>query len=342
MYKILLFFALFSFPGNSSAEDKSLRFYNPSLNSQEALSESPELKSQLDSSINLDEFGKIAYRKPLDENNGEIVVLFHGIFGGVSHRSYKELLAKLDAKGYQVYIMDLPGVGASYKPKRRYNIKVIDKFIQSFLKKVIKEPAHVVAASTITTSALYVASKNPELFASLTALAPVGATGLNKAPSFFQRIFTRFEKRYKNGEVEPYLKLLTPKNIKFYSSFAYKDVSLVDDKLVEESQIQQLNLGQRWITYAFVSGLIYRSYAKATKKLDINKTPTQALVGDSVKVFRPAKFIPAFQKPETVDVFRKINSEITYKVIPESAGAIWREQAEIVANQIEDFISNAK
>ena len=342
MKNILLFLVLLTVSLNSFAEDKSLRFYNPNLNTQEALTESPKLKSKLDRFAKLGEFGKIAYRKPLEDNDGEIIVLFHGVFGGVSHRSYNELLAKLDAKGYQVYIMDLPGVGASYKPKRRYNIEVIDRFIQIFLEKVVREPAHVVAASTITTSALYVASIKPELFVSLTALAPVGATGLNKAPSFFQKVFTRFEKRYKSGDVEPYIKLLTPKNIKFYSSFAYKNVDLVDSKLIEESQIQQLNLDQRWITYAFVSGLIYRSYELATRGLNVNRVPTQALVGDSVKVFRPAKFIPSFQKPETVKDFKKINSEIKYHVIPESAGAIWREQPEIVADHIEEFISKAK
>lgn len=342
MKNLLLFFALFSFTANIFAEDISLRYYNQNLNTQEALTSSPDLISKLDNFVELGEFGKIAYRKPLQDKNGEVAVLFHGIFGGASHRSYNELLAELDAKGYRVYIMDLPGVGASYKPKRRYDIKVIDRFIESFLENVVQEPAHVIAASTITTSALYVASQRPDLFASLTALAPVGATGLRKAPSFFQKVFTRFEKRFKNGEVEPYIKLLTPKNIKFYSSFAYYDVSLVDDKLIEETQIQQLNLDQRWITYAFVSGLIYRSYKLATQDLDVNLVPTQALVGSNVKVFRPAKFIPSFQKPETVDDFKKINPDIKYKVIPESAGAIWREQAEIVANEIDKFIAKGK
>ncbi|NRA46194.1 MAG: alpha/beta hydrolase [Oligoflexales bacterium] len=342
MKKILLFLALVSFAGSSFAEDKELRFYNPNLNSREAFTSNPELKSKLDSFVNLEDFGPIAYRKPLESNEGETIVLFHGIFGGASHRSYKELLTKLDDKGYRVYIMDLPGVGASYKPKRRYNIEVVDSFIQSFLENVVKEPAHVIAASTITTSALYVASTRPELFASLTALAPVGARGLKNGPSFFQKIFTRFEKRYENSEVEPYINLLTPDNIKFYSSFAYKDVSLVDDNLVEESQIQQYNLDQRWVTYAFVSGLIYRSYELATQGLNINKVPTQALVGDSVKVFRPAKWIPSFQKPETAEDFKKVNSDISYHVVEDSAGAIWREQPDNVASLIDSFISGLK
>ena len=340
MKKILLFLTLLSVSSYSFAEDKRLRYYNPSLNTQEALTKNPQLKSRLDSIIELDEFGDIAYRKPLEQNEGETIVLFHGIFGGASHRSYKELLSNLDERGYQVYIMDLPGVGASYKPKRRYNIEVVDRFIQSFLENVVKKPAHVVAASTVTTSALYVASIKPELFASLTALAPVGANGLNNGPSFFQKVFTRFETRYNNGEVEPYVKLLTPENIKFYSAFAYKDESLVNDELVEESQIQQLNLDQRWITYAFVSGLIYRSFSLATSGLDVSKVPTQALVGDSVKVFKPAKFIPSFQKPDTVEDFRSIKSDIKYQVITDSAGAIWREQTEAVAQSIDEFISN--
>ena len=115
---------------------------------------------------------------------------------------------------------------------------------------------------------------------------------------------------------------------------------MVNDELVEESQIQQLNLDQRWITYAFVSGLIYRSFSLATSGLDVSKVPTQALVGDSVKVFKPAKFIPSFQKPDTVEDFRSIKSDIKYQVITDSAGAIWREQTEAVAQSIDEFISN--
>lgn len=335
-FSLALMLSLFSI--ELAAKSVSYDYYNPNLNTVESCTVNPNLKSFLNNSVTLEEFGQIAYRKPLPENFGPTVVLFHGIFGGVSHRSYKELLKNLDNMGYRVFIMDLPGVGASYKPRKKYSIKTIDKFIYSFLSNVVSEPSHVVAASTITTSALYVAGKHPDLFSSLTVLAPVGVTGLKKSPGIFQKIFTNYKNRYKKGSVKPYIDLLTPENIRFYSSFAYYNLDLVNDELIEESQLQQYNLDQRWITYAFVSGLIYRSFEDATKNLDTFLVPTQALVGQNVKSFRPNKFLPTFQKPETVEEFRKINDEIKYEVIPESAGAIWREKPKVVARLLQKFI----
>ena len=46
-----------------------------------------ELRSKLDKRINLPDFGKIAYRAPKPGNRGPLLVLFHGIYGGASHRT---------------------------------------------------------------------------------------------------------------------------------------------------------------------------------------------------------------------------------------------------------------
>jgi hypothetical protein len=66
--------------------------------SQEGVPTSPELKSRLDRAVTLGEFGQIAYRAPLSSTNTNAtpIVLFHSIFGGVSHRDFRELLDQLD------------------------------------------------------------------------------------------------------------------------------------------------------------------------------------------------------------------------------------------------------
>ncbi|MCJ8281860.1 MAG: hypothetical protein MJK14_18890, partial [Rivularia sp. ALOHA_DT_140] len=65
------------------------------VTSQEGIPTSPELKSQVDEIVELEGFGSIAYRKPLKSSSEKATpfVLFHNIFGGVSHRNLRELLS---------------------------------------------------------------------------------------------------------------------------------------------------------------------------------------------------------------------------------------------------------
>ncbi|MEO1173172.1 MAG: hypothetical protein AAFX94_14155, partial [Myxococcota bacterium] len=45
--------------------------------------------SALDSTVAVEGFGDIALRAPLADGTGPLIVLFHGIYGGVSHRSHR-------------------------------------------------------------------------------------------------------------------------------------------------------------------------------------------------------------------------------------------------------------
>ena len=117
-----------------------------------------ELRSKLNRHIHLPGFGKIAYRAPKFENNGPLIVLFHGIYGGASHRTWRQLLPVLDNHGARVYLMDLPGAGDSNSPKRIYTMEVMDAFVEQFLEKAVGEPANVVTESILGQSALKVSS----------------------------------------------------------------------------------------------------------------------------------------------------------------------------------------
>ena len=106
-----------------------------------------ELRSKLDSKIQIPGFGDIAYRGPKVGNNGPLIVLFHGIYGGASHRTWRQILPLLDNNGARVYLMDLPGAGDSHSPKRVYTMEVMDAFVQGFLEHAVGEPANVVVVS---------------------------------------------------------------------------------------------------------------------------------------------------------------------------------------------------
>ena len=114
--------------------------------------------SVLTESAKVTGFGEITYRAPVVESRDLPLVLFHGIYGGASHRTFKNILPLLDQAGKQVYILDLPGVGASHSPKRKYTIEVLDQFVERFLEEVVGKPAIVVGESLANTSLLKVAA----------------------------------------------------------------------------------------------------------------------------------------------------------------------------------------
>ena len=122
-----------------------------------------ELRSKLDRRIEIPGFGKIAYRGPKVGNNGPLIVLFHGIYGGASHRTWRQLLPILDNNGARVYLMDLPGAGDSHSPKRIYTMEVMDDFVEGFLEHAVGRAANVVTESILGQSALKIAGQRPEL-----------------------------------------------------------------------------------------------------------------------------------------------------------------------------------
>ncbi|MEC7277636.1 MAG: alpha/beta fold hydrolase [Bdellovibrionota bacterium] len=146
--------------------------------------------SLLDSTATVSGFGEIRYRAPLTPSippQGNTIerpiVLFHGIYGGVSHRTWRNLLPLLDAAGKRVYLMDLPGVGESDSPKRPYSIEDFDLFVERFLEEVVKERANIISESILSNSVLNVAANRPELVRRVITINPSGVYFLNEGPS---------------------------------------------------------------------------------------------------------------------------------------------------------------
>ncbi|MEM1395748.1 MAG: hypothetical protein AAGG00_21170 [Cyanobacteria bacterium P01_H01_bin.150] len=63
------------------------------VTSREGIPTSPELKSRLNQFVKLEDFGTVAFRGPLKFSSRKAtpIVLFHNIYGGVSHRNLREL-----------------------------------------------------------------------------------------------------------------------------------------------------------------------------------------------------------------------------------------------------------
>lgn len=301
--------------------------------SQEGIPSSPELRSQLDKIVELPDFGAIAFREPLKSSSKKVtpIVLFHGIFGGASHRQFRQLLASLDRTGVPVYIMDLPGIGLSAKPKTTYNYEKIDQFMIEFLSEVVRRPAHVVTTDTTTLSGLQVAAQKPELVKSLVIISPSGINVLASPPTEAQN--QAYQQALERDDAAIWVNLLLPANIRSFNQASFSQASFLkknDEIFVEEALIQRPNLEQRWISYAFIFGQFFRRFAEVSKNI---KVPVLAIFGAD---YKPIPGNPPIE-PDRAEQFRQIRPDFKYLEIPQSSTLVSAEQPEAVARAIIQF-----
>jgi pimeloyl-ACP methyl ester carboxylesterase len=301
--------------------------------SQEGIPASDELQSLLDKSVELQGFGAIAFRSPLESSsqNATPIVLFHAIFGGVSHRDFRQLLSSLDKTGAPVYIMDLPGVGRSAKPKTTYTLEKIDQFIAQFLAEVVRRPAHVVASGATTLSALKVAGQQPHLVKSLAIISPNGIKTLSSPPTAGQN--QAYQQALQTDDAAIWVNLLLPANIRLFYEAAFSQPSFLQkngDILIEEGLIQRTNIEQRWITYAFVFGQFFRTFAEASQGV---KVPVLAIFGAD---YKPIPANPPIE-PDRAEEFRQIRPDFKYLEIPQASASVSTEQPEAVTRAIVEF-----
>ncbi|NJN09558.1 MAG: alpha/beta hydrolase [Richelia sp. RM2_1_2] len=303
------------------------------VTSQEGIPTSPELKSVLNQTVELKDFGNIAFRSPLKSSSKKAtpVVLFHGIFGGVSHRQFRQLRTSLDQAGVPVYIMDLPGVGRSAKPKTTYNLEKIDQFISEFLREVVGRPANVVTTDTTTLSGLKVAAQNPDLVKSLVIISPFGINNLASPPTENQN--QGYQQTLETDDAAIWVNLLLPDNIRPFNQAGFSQPSFLEkngDILIEEALIERPNIEQRWISYAFIFGQFFRTFAEASKDV---KVPVLAIFGADYKP------IPGNPPMETdrAEQFRQIRPDFKYLEIPQASTLVATEQPDVVAKAIMEF-----
>lgn len=280
--------------------------------------------SLLDKDAQVTGFGRIKYRAPLEGSAGSPIVLIHGIYGGASHRTFRQLLPLLDQAGQKVYILDLPGAGESDKPKRFYKIEDIDSFVEKFISEVVKERSTVVAESLAGTAALKVSAQRPDLIRRLVLLSPTGINSLATAPSQREvRLFDRLSND-DNALKAFYDNLLNDNSLQFFLKFGFYDDSLVDELLLNDFRALKTNLDQRFISLSFVSGQIYRSFEESSKNIFI---PVLAIFGAEYEKFQETL-------PSTANDFKAIRPQFDYVEISKSGSSVQREKPLEVAKEI--------
>ncbi len=284
--------------------------------------------SLLNETAVVSEFGKISYRAPVNKNSlKKPIVLFHGVYGGASHRTWKKLVPLLDQAGERVFVMDLPGVGESEKQKRPYTISDFDKFVENFLIEVVKERATIVSESILSNGVLSVSASRPDIVRRAIILNPSGIFSLVDPPS--EREQSLYNRLYNddNAAIGFYQNLLNPNSLKYFLRFGFFDDSLIDENLLKDFLALRDNVDQRFLTLSFVGGQLFRSFEESSDGVFI---PVLAIFGKEYEGFQDNKVAKASD-------FKKVRPYFSYVEIEKSGSSVQREKPEAVAKQIIDF-----
>jgi pimeloyl-ACP methyl ester carboxylesterase len=283
--------------------------------------------SLLDRDVSVSGYGNIRYRAPINKNTKKPIVLFHGIYGGASHRTWRKILPLLDRAGERVFIMDLPGVGESDKPKRSYSIKDFDKFVEKFLIEVVKERATLVSESILSNGVLKISGERPDLVRRAVILNPSGITSLVDGPSpreesLYNRLF--------NDDIAAiafYKNLLNPNSLRYFLGFGFFNDALIDDALLSDFLAVRENIDQRYLTLSFVGGQLFRSFEESSQNVFI---PVLAIFGKEYEGFQDNQIAKA-------EDFKAIRPYFEYVEIEKSGSSVQREKPLEVAKRIIDF-----
>ena len=294
--------------------------------------EIPEpLRSALTAQVWLPGQGLVAFRAPRAENKGPVLVLVHGVYGGASHRAFRELYPLLDQRGFRVYLFDLIGTGESVRPKKTHTMDSLSRNIADFLKVAVKEKVTLVAESLAGVAALEASKMQPDLVQSVVMLQPTGIHTQGTPPSPAQQAL--YEKLMADDlfAVDFYQKLLSEDSVRKYLLRSVYNDALIDDLRIQESTMMRGNIEQRWITFSFIGGQMWRPFSTAAKDVTV---PVLAIFGANAEAVGENP-----NDVENVEEFRAIRPDFRYEVLPETGANVQRERPAETAALIEAFAS---
>lgn len=120
-------------------------------------------------------FGEVAFQE-IDQTPGApALLLLHSLGPGHDADEWRAT-AELLRTRYCIFAPDLPGWGRSQGPARGYHPAFYPEVVEDFLRRVVREPAVIVAAGLSAAFAVRVAAVAPELVRALALVAPLGLT----------------------------------------------------------------------------------------------------------------------------------------------------------------------
>ena len=114
--------------------------------------------------------GRVAYHT---YGTGRPLLLLHHTSVGASHAEWEKNIDFL-AQNHKVYAIDLPGFGASEKPKITYTAYQYALFLNDFIEQQVKRPVSIVASSASADFALMAYLMKPKNMRKLVLISPTG------------------------------------------------------------------------------------------------------------------------------------------------------------------------
>ena len=109
---------------------------------------------------------------------GSPVVLVHSIHAAASSYEWRKVATSLAAH-HTVYVVDLLGFGRSERPRLRYTSALYVALLDDFARRVVQQPAALVASSLSGAYAIALGARDAARFPALVLVGPTGLTRLN-------------------------------------------------------------------------------------------------------------------------------------------------------------------
>jgi pimeloyl-ACP methyl ester carboxylesterase len=206
--------------------------------------------------IRVPDFGQLSYYSA-GPGQGRPLVLVHSINAAPSAYEMRPLFERYHAER-PVLVPDLPGFGFTDRPDIHYAPDVYVKALTEFLRRVVVQPADLVALSLGGEFAARVAVEAPELVNSLTLLSPTG---------FSTRTIPGGEKGMRVHRVisvpalgqTAYTLLTTKPSIRYFLSRSF--VGPVPPAMVDYAYATTHQPGARFAPLCFLAGQIFTADA---------------------------------------------------------------------------------
>ena len=185
---------------------------------------------------------------------GSPVILVHGIHATASSHEWRRVAADL-ARQHTVYALDLLGFGRSDRPTLRYTAALYVSLLDDFARRVVAQPAALVATSRSAAYAITLGARDAARFPALVLVAPTGLTRID-APTPGRTTLTR------DMVAAPVLghglwsSMVSRSSLRAFLKASYADKGLVTEELVEAHWQAAHQRGARHAPASFVGHLL--------------------------------------------------------------------------------------
>ncbi len=247
------------------------------------------------------EHGKIYYRV---SGKGKPILLIHDLNVFSSGEDWAQTERKLSEE-YTVYTIDLLGCGKSNKPAYLYTTYLYVQLITSFVKKIIREPANVIASGLSAVPVMMADAFTPGIYASIQLINPPEIRTLNSKTETKSRIRVRLLQLPVIGRTFYYMNT-SRKNTEYYltEECFYNPFNIKRNMIQTLYEMSHEGKGKgRFLLASLEGGYLNTNITSALEKTETNITIIQGETENGSK---------------TAAEYQKINKNITVKKIPKT------------------------